>query len=592
MDSVTWQAWTTVGVILGIVIALLREVARPDLVFMGGLGVLLAAGVVTPHDAFAGFANPAVLTIAALFIVAAGVQRTEALSGLDRVLFARSKRLGRVLPQLMVPTSFLSAFLNNTPIVAMLTPRVQQWARKHGVSASKLLIPLSYASIAGGMVTLIGTSTNIVVSGLLVEFGLPGLGMFELAWIGLPVATCVLVYFALVGHRLLPDHGDAQPVFENGLNECLFELRVAPGAPLVGQTVEEARLRSLGDAYLVHVRRDGRLIQVTPEVILQEGDTLTFVGEARMLERLLTRPGLVRTFPALEPDARQTLPLFEAVVADSSRLAGKTLREADFREQFGGVVLAIQRRSERMDGSLGRIPIKPGDLLLVEAQNGFDRRWNARRDEFYLVAPHRDEEKRPLTRKAPLALAIIVGMIAAAATGLLPLVTAAFFAALLMIVTRCVQGDEARKAINFQVLIIIAAALGIGQAMEQTGLAGVVAHSIVGLAAEGGVVVILLGLYVVTNVFTELFTNNAAAALMIPIAVATASETGVDPKALGITVAIAASASFITPIGYQTNLMVMTPGGYRFRDYVKVGLPVSLFVMAVAVTAIYGFWIV
>ncbi len=591
MGELGWQAWVTVGVVLVTLVALVREITRPDLIFVGSLGLLLLTGVLSPEQAFAGFANPAVLTIAALFVVAAGVQQTEALGFLDGVLFPRSRRLSLVLPRLMAPTAGLSAFLNNTPIVAMLIPRVQQWADRTGIPASKVLIPLSYAAILGGTITLIGTSTNLVVSGLLQAEGYDGLGLFDLTWIGLPATALVVVYFALVGHRLLPDRGGAEQVFKDGLDRCLFEFRVTDRSSLIGCTVEEAGLRNLGDAFLVHVRRGDRIIPVTPDETFRRGDVLLFTGTAQALDRLLERPGLERLVPPVQEHEYKTLPLFEAVVASTSNLVGKSLKEVAFRDHYGGVVLGIYRKDARVEGPLGRTPIQPGDLLIVEAGNGFDRRWNARRDEFYLVAPRREEGRKPQRGKAPLALAVLFGMVGVAALGWLPLATAALAAALAMILLRCLHGADAREAVNLQVLVVIAAALGIGKAVEVSGLAAALAGGIAVLAGSLGPLAVLLVLYVATNVLTEMVTNNAAAALMVPVATYTAQHLGIDPKALALVVAIAASASFITPIGYQTNLMVMAAGRYRFNDYLKAGLPVSLIVMGIALSVIYVLWI-
>jgi len=584
------QAWLTVGILVAMAVALLRDMARPDLIFLGVLGVLLLTGILSPEDAFAGFSNTAVWTVGALFVVAAGVQQTEALGFLDRLLFGSSRTLRWVLPRIMLPTACLSAVLNNTPIVAMLTPRVQQWAQRVGIPASKLLIPLSYAAIVGGMITLIGTSTNIVVSGLLVEAGMPAMGMFDLTWVGLPAAFCVVVYFSLVGHRLLPDRSVGPPSFEDGLKECLFEVRVGARARWTGQTVEEAGLRALGDAYLVHMRRDDRVFPASPEEVLEPGDVLTFTGNAAMLDELLERQGLERNVSAVATDGDMTLPLFEAVVADSSGLVGKTLRDVQFREQYGGVVLAIQRRNERVSGPLGRILIRAGDLLLIEARPGFDQRWNANRDDFYLVAPRRPTQEKPQPRKAPIALLILAAMIALVATGAVPLVTGAFAAGLAMIMTRCLNGTQARRAVNLQVLIIIAAALGLGRAFVQTGLTDVLSAALLSSAGLG-VVAAMVALYVTTNVLTELITHKAAAVLMLPVALSMALHLGAEPKAFALIVAVAAAASFMTPIGYQTNLMVMAAGGYRVRDYLKVGLPVSLLVMTVTTIMIFFIWV-
>jgi len=591
MAAFPWDAVFTLAVLVVVVLAMLRDWLRVEMAFLGGLGAVLFAGVITPDQAFTGFSNPAVLTVGSLFVVAAGVQRTGALSFLDRIIFSRSRSLYRVLPRLMAPTSAFSAFLNNTPIVAMLTPRVQEWAERNNVAASKLLIPLSYASIVGGTITLVGTSTNIVVAGLLIDADIPSLQMFDLAWVGIPITFVVLIYFVAGGHRLLPDYGSTQPTAQAAFRESLFEVEVAQDSRLIGETLEEAGLRALKDAYIVHVRRDGRLMPASPDVLLQGGDALTVSGKISMFYQLLQREGLRSPLQSVEENGEERLPVFEAVVAESAEFAGKTLKEVNFRERYGGVVLAIQRRDERLEGPLGRVPIKAGDLLIIEAREGFDDRWNANRSVFYLVAPRRALRPQPTPRKAPLALTILAAMIVAFATGVIPLVTAAFVAALLMVASGAINVGDARDSIDVPVLIVIASALGLGSALEATGVAAAAAHGIVSVTATGGLLFVLLGLYLVTNVLTELITNNAAAALMIPIALAAAAELGVDPIAFAVIVAIAASASFISPIGYQTNLMVMGPGGYRFVDYFKVGLPVTLLVMATTVAVVFVVWI-
>ncbi len=602
------DAWITVAVVVGLVGALMADLGRPDLVLLSGLAALLVTGVVPPAEAFAGFSNPAVLTVGALYVVAGGVQQTSALSRLDRVLFPDTTRLGPVLARFMVPTSVLSGLLNNTPIVAMLTPRLQEWADAQDIPASKLMIPLSYAAITGGMMTLIGTSTNLIVAGLMEAEGYDPLSLFDVTWVGVPAALVVIAYFVLGGHRLLPDRGASAPAAEQQLGQNMFEVTVTAPSPIVGKTVAEAGLRDLGDAYLTHVRRGTEVLQGRPGRPLEQGDVLAFNGSLAARERLLERPGLSRTLPHPDgthddPARYETLPLYEAVIAESSNLVGTTLGEANFREQYQGVVLGIQRQDEPVTSPVGTTELQAGDLLIVEAPGDFEERWSSgSREEFYLVAP-RDGRARPdgspehddgetdRSGRAPIALGLTGTMVLAAATGLAPIVTAAFLAALLMILAGCIRPAEAQRALNVQVLVVIAAALGIGKAIETTGLATAAAQGVLSVAEPFGPVVVLVALYLLTNLLTEIITNNAAAVLMLPVAMAAASSLGAPPVAFGVLVAVAASASFLTPIGYQTNLMVMAPGGYRFSDYARVGWPVTLLVMGTSVSIISLVWL-
>ncbi len=588
--GLTWQAWATLGVIVGMLVALVREWGRPDIVMLLCVGVLILLGVLPAEQAFLGFSNSAVIAVGSLFVVAAGVQQTNALGALDRLMFAETRSVPSALARLTVPVAFMSAFLNNTPIVAMLTPRVQQWADRTGIPVSKLMIPLSYATILGGMLTLVGTSTNIVVSGLMGSSGHEGMKMFDLTPVTLPASLVALLFLTLVGYRLLPGRRSQGRVFQDGLQDCLFEVRVAGPSPMIGQTVEAAGLRALGDAYLVHVRRKDHLIPAAPDVELRQGDVLTFTGRMAMLDTLLQRPGLERVVASVASSDLKTLPLFEAVVSHASSMIGKTLREVDFREKYHGVVLAIQRMDEQVSGPLAHVPIKAGDLLIVEAANGFDKQWNERRDEFYLVSSRRPEKAKPQPGKAPIALLILLGIIVTSAFDLVPIEASAFVGALLMILTKCLDLVQARKSVEVDVLIVIAAALGLSKAMSASGLADGLATLLMGAAPGMGPFGTLFLLMVSTAILTEFLSNNAAAALMVPIAMSAADSAGVPALPYGLAVAVAASCCFMTPLGYQTNLMVMTPGGYRFTDYTRAGWPIWLMVIGGSALMIQLLW--
>jgi di/tricarboxylate transporter len=570
--------------------SLIRGLARPDFLFMGGIAVLLAFGVVTPAQAFAGFSNQAVFTVGALFVIAAGIQKTRALSFIERRIFDDHSSPRFILIKMMGSTALMSAFLNNTPIVAMLVPQVQEWAERSGNAASRLLIPLSYAAISGGVITLIGTSTNLIVSGMLAERGMSPLGFFELSWIGLPAAIMVFLYFSTIGYKRLPEHQrNGKKAGSSSLSDVYqFDLRIPEGSELHKLSVDEAGLRALDDVFLIHVRRYNQILgPIGPQFLLEEGDILTFSGQFDAVEKLSIRKGLERDVPVLDAKTKD-LPIYEAVVAPSSPLVGKTLKEYEFREQYRGVVVGIQRRNETLRGALGQIPIKAGDLLLIEAKPGFRDKWNSAKDEFYLVT-ERGTRDLPADEKAPLALLTLLAVVLPAALGLVPIVTTAFIGAIVMLLSGCVNRSQLFTSLNLPILIVIAAAIGIGQAMEASGLAEAGARLMLqGTAASGlGVIALIVAIYITTNILTEIITNNAAAVLMIPLALSAALSTGMPPHAAAVTVAVAASASFLTPIGYQTNLMVMSAGGYSFKDYFKAGLPVTLIFLATTVGVVY-----
>lgn len=577
--SMSLAAWFTLAVLAALVAALVRSVGRADLVMLSALALLLVGGVLEPAEAFAGFANPAVITIASLFVVAAGVDRTGALGALDRLLEPRSSRVAPAVARLFVPTAIFSGVLNNTPIVAMLIPRVQAWARRRGIPASKLLMPLSTAAIAGGWLTLIGTSTNMVVHGLLLAEGLPGLGFFDLTWIGIPVVILAGVYYATLGHRLLPDH-EGEVEVEVRARDYQFDVRVTEEAAAAHETVEDAGLRTLGSVFLAHLQRGGNIVEVEPETLLLPGDVLTFVGDARAHDELVARSGFERAAPPVHDADQPDLPLVEAVVAPGSRLEGRTLKEASFRERYGGVVIAVQRKDAPIRGGLGRVPLQAGDLLLVEGRGAVGARLAARPADFTLVTPL--EEPRLVSRRAPIALSLLGVMIGVVVAGLLPLATAAFCAALGMVATGCLRSEGVTRALDATVLLVIAAAFGLGRGVEASGLAALAASGVEQAGALGPVG-LLVTLFVVTNLLTEVVSNSAAAALMVPVSVSVATDLGMNPGTLGLVVAVAAGASFLTPIGYQTNLMVMGPGRYRYTDYTRAGLPVSLIVLFVTV---------
>jgi di/tricarboxylate transporter len=582
----------TIIVVLGMLVALVLEVLAPDVILFLSLGILFLTGVLTPQEAFQGFSNQGMLTVGVLFIVAFAAQSSGILEVFASRVMGPGKGRRRSILRMTVPVAALSAFLNNTPIVAMFTPAVRDWARSKGISPSKLLIPLSYASIFGGVCTLIGTSTNLVVNGLLQqEFG-RSMTMFELAWVGLPAAAAGILYLIFIGHRLLPDHRDpVEDLLESG-REYLVELEVRGGCPLIDKSVADAGLRNLQGLFLVEILRDQESIApVKPTDKIMMGDRLIFTGLVNSIVQLQKIPHLT---PVHERKHYRDLlrsgksRIIEAVVSRSSPMLGQTIREGNFRSRYNAAVLAVHRSGERIQSKIGDIILKPGDTILLLTGGNFIRTW-IRSREFYMISKVSDVPV--INRKRTIiSLLALAGMVILAATGVMPILNAAILAAAVLIITRCVTPIEARRSIEWNVLIVIACAFGISKALDKTGVASLLAGAMVDSVRTLGPLGALGAVYVVTSLLTEVITNNAAAALAFPIAISTAAQVNADPMPFIIAVAIGASAAFSTPLGYQTNMIVYGPGGYRFRDFVKVGLPLNIIIMVVALLIIPRVW--
>jgi len=591
---VTLDAWLTLAVVLATLVVLAFELLPPAMAMLGAVTVLLVLGVLDIPDAFAGFSNPAPLTVAALYVVAAGVQKAGLLERLTGSLLGRgqgggSERLG--LARVLVPVAGSSGFLNNTPIVAMVAPAIVTWARRTGQSASRYLLPVSFATILGGTITLIGTSTNLVVSGLLEAHGEEPLGLFEIGKVGVPVAIAGLTLLVLITPVLLPVRRAPSETMEADAREFTVEMIVAGDGVPAGQTVSEAGLRNLQGVYLVEIERDGRtMAPVAPDEVLAAGDRLTFAGNVDRVLDLQAVPGLVSAeephFDVVGSALRRRI--FEAVVASASALDGATLKEIGFRSRYDAAVLAVHRAGERVPGKLGEVRVRAGDVLLLLADHGARRRLLAD-PSFVVVAPLAGDGP-PRREKAPLVALVVLAMLVVAATGLLDILVAALVAAFALVALRVLTAAEARAAVDLNIVVLIAASFGLGNAIESSGLASQVADLVVGPLGDYGDLGLLVGVLVSTMILTELITNNAAAVLMFPIALATASEAGLDPRGFAIAIAIAASSSFLTPIGYQTNTMVYGMGGYRFADFARVGAPLTILVLVVATLVIPVFW--
>jgi len=582
----------TLIVVLLMMGALIAELIEADVIVFSTLGVLLLSGVLTAKEAFDGFSNKGMLTVAVLFIVAYAAQS----SGLMELFFDRimgkGNGLRRSLLKMMLPIMGLSAFINNTPLVAMFTPYIREWALKHKFAPSKFLIPLTYAVSFGGLFTLIGTSTNLVVNGLLQQSAHVSLGMFELGYVGVPCALAATLFMVGYGHRLLPDNGDLTEEFCDAGREYLLEMQVVHGSPLVEKSVEAAGLRNLDKLFLVEILRNGdSLVPVKPTDLIKVGDRLLFTGLVDSIVQLQKIPGLVPFHETdLCTDIRKSGAgrILEAVVSPSSPMLGKTIKEGGFRSRYDAAVLAVHRHGTRVATKIGEIVLKPGDTLLLLAGDNFFKTWNKSRD-FYMVSKISDAP--PLNQKKSIISCLaLFGMVALSAFGVMDIFLAAIMATILLLVSRCLTAVEARRSLELNVLVVIACSFGISRAIEKTGVASFFADQIVAGLDIFGPIGVLAAIFLVTTVITEAITNNAAAAIVFPIAMASAAKLGMDPKPFAIAVAVAASASFATTIGYQTNMMVSGPGRYKMRDFCRAGLPVKLIYAIVAIPTIAAVW--
>lgn len=585
-----WEAWMTLGILAVVLLLMLGTPIGPDVAMCAGLTLLVTLRIVTPEEALSGLANEGMVTVGVLFIIATGLRETGGLHLLSHRLLGHPRSPVIAQIRLMAPVVTMSAFLNNTPLVAMLLPVVSDWARRHRVSVSKLLMPLSYAAILGGVCTLIGTSTNLVVNGLL--RGTPGqspLGMFDITWIGVPCAVVGVGYVLLCSRWLLPER---RPVISplDDPREYTVELCVQPDGPLVGQTIEQAGLRHLPGVYLMEIERQGDvLVAVSPDERLQADDQLVFVGVVESVVDLQKIRGLIpakdQVFKLKAPRSKRCL--IEAVVSNTCPLVGMTIRDGQFRTQYNAVVIAVARNGVRLRKKIGDIVLRAGDTLLLETRPSFLQRQRNSRD-FFLVSEVADSTP-PRHERSWIALSILAGMVTAVTFGWLSMLNAAMLAAGLMIVTGCCTSTMARRSVDWQVLLVIAAAFGMERALYKSGAALAVAKALLILAGDSpwGA---LAAVYGVTMIFSNLITNNAAAVLMFPIALATATSLGVQPLPFVIVVMMAASCSFATPISYQTNLMVYGPGGYRFSDYLRLGVPLSLLLWGMTVALTPWLW--
>ncbi len=588
----TWEIAFVLALTVCAVVLFVTEKFSTDIVAIIVMIVLLVSRVLTPTEGLAGFANTATVTVGAMFVLSAGMFRSGAVNFVGKGLGKLAQHSsGLMLFVLMVGVGVLSSFLNNTAAVAILIPVVIVVARRADTSPSKLLMPLSFASMFGGMCTVLGTSTNILASSIAEEAGLEAFGMFEFTKLGMIFFAVGVAYMMTAGRKLVPDHrGQGDLTTSYGLGDYLTDLVLLAESKSVGHSLESAPLVKELNVDVLQILRGGDTLRPTPETVLRDGDVLRIQGNLRTINELKDRAGVAfgmsvkwRDEELQSTDTR----LVEAVVGPSSPLAGKSLAASRLRENYGASVLAIRQHGTLRHGEFENITLMPGDALLVDVPN--DQIEHLTQQRVFLVVS-RAGIPRFDWPKASKALAIVVSVVVIAATGLLPIVAAAATGALMMVLSGCISTEEAYGAIEWNVLFLLAGMLSLGAAMEKTGASTMLASGMIEGVGGLGPLALLAAFFGATMLLTEVMSNNATVALLLPIAITTAQAIDVNPRAFMFAVVFAASSSFMTPVGYQTNTMIYGPGQYRFKDFARVGAPLNLIFWVLGTLLIPWFW--
>lgn len=580
----TWEAWFTLAIILLVVLGLARNVASTEVLMLTGVAALLIFGVISTKQALSGFSNEGTIIVALLYVIGSAIRDTGGVHSIAHYMLGYPRSTFAAQLRMMLPVTGISTLLNNTPLVAMMMPIVTDWSRRIHVPRSKLLIPLSYAAILGGMCTLIGHSTNLLVAQLAHDYDSTlTIGIFEQTKVGIILAIVGVAYMAIFSRWLLPvrEH-DIQSTYNS--REYTVSMRIAPDSIVINKTIEEAGLRRLPGLYLVEIERDGEVIPApAPNHMLHVNDELLFAGIVDSVVDLRNIRGLVPATSQVNKLAehRPNRKLVEAVVAAHSPLVGKTIRDSKFRTHYNAAVIAVHRYGERIRSKAGDIELQAGDTLLLEGPPSFIKT-HRNNEDFALVSEVENSEPMHF-EKGWLSLSIVAAMVIINGLEWIPLFHAVLLATAAVIATRCITFVQARKSIDIPVILSIAASFSFAAAVEHSGLAAVVSDGLIALASPFGKAGLLTAVYTSIVLLGSVITMKASAVLMFPVATALAASTGIDLKSMVLLIIFASAGHFISPIAYQTNLMVYGPGGYRFSDFVRFGTPLQLLTAAIAI---------
>ncbi|MBN2683327.1 MAG: SLC13 family permease [Bacteroidales bacterium] len=569
-----------------ILLSLYLEWIGPTFTFLIAVSFLGLFNVLTPKEILTGFSNEQIIVIILLLLLGDIIQKAHVVDRVFNLVFKKVKGYRSFLAQMMALVAGFSAFLNNTPIVAVMMPYLHSWGKKNNVSVSKLMIPLSYAAILGGCATLIGTSTNLIVNGMVVDSGMDSLGLFDFTIIGLTMVVIGILYMIFFGSKFLPAKRNVIDDFMENSREYIIDAEIRKGSFLIGKTIEEAGLRNLQGLYLFEILRDDMVLSaVAPETILLEGDFLFFTGETTSVSDLI-KPGSGLTLPNVGMLTRKKYTeVIEIVVSHNSTLINKTVKEANFRGKYDSAIIAIHRNGERLQGKLGEIRLKAGDVLLLLAGSDLTNR-SADSYDFYFISKVSEFRKKEGYKIATLLIGTAVA-IAISALGFISLFMALIILLIVLISIGMAHPKDLPKSIDYNLAMIIAMSLALGTAMINTGVAANISEVIIGVFKPLGILGLMFGLYFITTILAAYITNKASVAIIFPIAISLATDLECSPVPFILITAFASAANFMTPIGYQTNLMVYGPGGYAFKDYFKVGFPLTIIYMIASVLILY-----
>ena len=573
-------------VILFLLISLYKRFFGPGFTFVIGISILGIAGILQPSEILHGFANEQIAIIILLLLIGEIIRRSTLIDNMFKRFFNNTHTYKGFMAKLLFPVAALSSMINNTPLVAIMMPYVHNWGKRNNIAVSKLFIPLSYAAILGGTATLIGTSTNLVVNGMVAEQNIipdfKTLEIFDFAPVGISMIILGGIYLIFFGYKMLPDNSDLKDNLTLKTREYIVEVSVNINSEYHNKTVEKANLRNLKDLFLVEIIRNSRTITpVSPTTLIQEGDVLVFAGNTETIADMIENNSNIMPTDFSKLAKNSKTEVVEVFVTPNSPLLSMSIKKSNFRSKYDAAILAIHRNGSRITGKIGDIVPIAGDMLLIATGDDFEKRTNGNSD-FFVVDKIRSIENMP-TYQSVLILGGLIISVLLSSLKIVPLFTCLLVFIIVMLITKIANPKELYRGLNFNLLFIIALALALGSAMIKTELASLLSNSFLGFFKPYGVIVLLIGIYLITNLLSSVITNIGAVAIVFPISLSLALQLGINPKPFVLLVAYAAAASFITPIGYQTNLMVYGPGGYNFKDFMKIGLPLSIIFMITTV---------